>query len=107
MHSSRLRVRQLALALGTAAVLFLGAAWISPAAPAAAAPPALGCGCGHDQLLSDADNSLLKAFEQIKNSQNPGVNPPFDGHDLIALRAINRAREELAKAIDFSENSCN
>ena len=64
-------------------------------------------GCGHDQNLEDADNALEKAFVLIQTSQNPGIDPPFDGHDLKALRAINRAREELAAAIAFAETSCN
>jgi hypothetical protein len=99
-------VRPLTLAVAAAVVFVLGVAWASPAQSADAIAGVVG-GCGHDQNLNDADNSLLKASEHVKVSQNPGIDPPFDGHDSAALRAINHAREEIAKAIAFSENSCN
>jgi hypothetical protein len=94
-----LRIPRIGLALALAASLALGLAWVAP-------PSAAGGGCGHDPRLDLADDSLENAFALIAAAQNPGVVPPFAGHDLLALRAIQRAREEVALAIAYAEQSC-
>jgi len=98
MSTTSHSVRRLAFAVAAAAALFGGAAWIS-------APGAPG-GCGHDPKLDDADAALEKAYVLIGAAQNPGIDPPFGGYDVQALRAINLARAKVAAAIDFAENSC-
>jgi hypothetical protein len=95
----RPRTPRIGIALALLAGLALGVARGSP-------PAASGGGCGHDPRLDDADDALLKASVLIAISQNPGVVPPFGGHDELALRAIQRARDEVAMAIAYSEQSC-
>ncbi len=97
-----LEPRTCGIALTLLATLALGLAW----APPPAAPAAPEGGCGHDQRLDLADDSLENAFALISASQNPGVVPPFGGHDQAALRAIQRARQEVAQAIAYAEQSC-
>jgi hypothetical protein len=85
------------IGLALVAGLALGRAWASPAPSG---------GCGHDPKLDQADDHLVKAFALVSAAENPFGTPPFGGHDERAMRLIQRARVEVALAIEYSEQSC-
>jgi len=89
----------LALTLGAALLGLLGGSLLHAA-------PLPGGGCGHDPRLDAAQANLVKAEALIAASSNPGVVPPFGGHDVRARRAIQLAQHELAAAVLYAENSC-
>lgn len=86
--------------------LALGAGAIGMVLGSAAAARGVG-GCGHDARLDAAEQNLEKASVLIQAAENPGIVPPFGGHDVRALRAIAYARAAVQDAIDYAENSCN
>jgi hypothetical protein len=70
------------------------------AAVLAAAVP-IGMAFAADSRLDLADDHIEKAIALVKASQNPNAkNPdrPFGGHDDKAIKLLEAAREEIAKA---------
>lgn len=62
----------------------------------------------YDTRLSDADAAVEKAIVLIQAAQNPGAkNPdkPFGGHDTKAISYLQKAREEIAAAEAYADQT--
>lgn len=57
-----------------------------------------------DPRLDDADALVEKAIAQLKAAENPGVNPPFGGHRQKAIKDLQQARAQIAKAKAYADN---
>lgn len=82
----------------------------SPAPSEVTAPPSVratpSLSLNADQRLADADAAVEKAFLLIQASLNPSApNPkrPFGGHDEKALRHLEAARAEIARAQAYAD----
>jgi hypothetical protein len=59
-----------------------------------------------DQRLDLADDSVENAIALLKAAQNPNAkNPkvPFGGHRAAAIKALETARKQIAKAKQFAD----
>lgn len=56
-----------------------------------------------DQRLTDADGNLEKAIALLQAAENPGVEPPFGGHDKKAISHAKKARKHIAEAIAYAD----
>ena len=75
----------------------------------AAAVP-IGIALAADSRLDLADDHIEKAIALVNASQNPNAqNPdrPFGGHDDKALKLLEAAREEIAKAKAYADDPKN
>lgn len=57
-----------------------------------------------DSRLDDADAAVEKAIALLKAAENPGVNPPFGGHRQKAIKDLEQARVQIAKAKAYADN---
>ena len=55
------------------------------------------------QRLYDADTAIVKAIALLKAAENPGVDPPFGGHDKKAIKRAKKARKHIAEAIAYAD----
>lgn len=63
---------------------------------------------GHDQRLDIARSEIVGAIVLVDVSQNPSAKDPdrpFGGHDEKAIRALEKALEEIDAAIAYAEQS--
>lgn len=81
---------------------------VSIAALAAAVP--IGIALAADSRLDLADDHIEKAIALVNASQNPNAqNPdrPFGGHDEKAIKLLEAAHEEIAKAKAYADDPKN
>ena len=100
---------------GLAGAMLVLAATACGEAPSAPAVRAVGVGARLEEVtpffdtrLSDADAAVEKAIVLIQAAQNPGAkNPdkPFGGHDTKAIFYLERAREEIAAAEAYADQT--
>lgn len=79
----------------------------APVEPAAASP-ALDVTILADQRLADADAAVEKAIALLQAAENPSApkpDRPFGGHDVKALRHLEAARVEIARAQAYADAS--
>jgi hypothetical protein len=81
---------------------------VSAATLAAAVP--IGMALAADSRLDLADDHIEKAIALVNASQNPNAKDPdrpFGGHDDKAIKLLEAAREEIAKAKAYADDPKN
>jgi hypothetical protein len=81
---------------------------VSVAALAVAVP--IGIALAADSRLDLADDHIEKAIALVNASQNPNAKDPdrpFGGHDEKAMKLLEAAREEIAKAKAYADDPKN